>query len=181
MTQASENTNAIGAPLLRHLENDLQLDRRAERKACDAIYETAGALRLPENVLQQLRSCVSDFPLIPDISHRGHRHAEPDDPLHPVERSQMLARDSEDVERCESRRLAPRFHIELRSDAPDELRRAALGRKHPAEEEQIARLDRFHVRAERLRWRRELDAKCLQSLLRPGGPRASLSLGLLFR
>src|SRR6202521_3403543 len=99
--------------LPRYLENDFQLNRGAERKAGDAIYQAARALVFSEDVLQQLRSGVGDFRLIPDISRRGHRHAEPDDPGHLVERSQMLARDSEDVEHCESRRLAPRFHIEL--------------------------------------------------------------------
>jgi hypothetical protein len=52
---------------------------------------------LSEHVLQQLRSGVSDFRLIADISRSGHRHAEPDDPCHFVERSQMLPRDSEDI------------------------------------------------------------------------------------
>src|SRR5439155_10071244 len=37
---------------LPHLENDFQLDRRAERKACDAIHQTARAFVFSENVLQ---------------------------------------------------------------------------------------------------------------------------------
>ena len=72
---------------------------------------------MSEHVLQQLRSGVSDFRLI--VSRSGHRHAEPDDPCHFVERSQMLPRDGEDIERREVSRLAPRFHIELRADAPN--------------------------------------------------------------
>src|SRR5207302_7868448 len=82
--------------LPRHLENDFQLDRGAEWKACDAIHQAARALVFSEDVLQQLRSGISDFRLIADISRSGHRHAEPDDPRHSVERSQMLPRDSED-------------------------------------------------------------------------------------
>ena len=70
----------------------------------------------------------------------------------------MLFRDSENVEGRESSRLATRFHIELRADAPDELRPVAFRGKHPAQKEQIARLHRFHIRAERLRRRGELEA-----------------------
>src|SRR5579864_687366 len=58
--------------LPRYLENDFQLDRGAERKACDAIYQAARALVFPEDVLQQLRSGISDFRLIADISRSGH-------------------------------------------------------------------------------------------------------------
>src|SRR6266513_2782994 len=116
--------------LPRHLENDFQLDRGAERKACDAIHQAARALVFSEDVLQQLRSGVSDFRLIADISRSGHRHAEPDDPRHFVERSQMFSRDSENVERGEMCSLAPRFHIELRADASDKFRCTAFRRKH---------------------------------------------------
>src|SRR5262249_21449961 len=57
-----------------------------------------GLFVLSEQVLQQLRSGVGDFRLIADISRSGHRYAEPDDSRHFVERSQMLPRDSEDIE-----------------------------------------------------------------------------------
>jgi hypothetical protein len=57
-----------------------------------------------------------------DISRSGHRHAEPDDPRHFVERSQMLRHDPEYVERGEVSRLAPRFHIEFGADAPNKFR-----------------------------------------------------------
>src|SRR6202171_1911597 len=88
------------------LKNHFKLDRGAERKACDAIHQAARALVFSEDVLQQLRSGVSDFRLIADISRSGHRHAEPDDARHSVERSQMLPRDTEDVERGKFGRLA---------------------------------------------------------------------------
>ncbi len=123
---------ARAAPLPRHLEDDFQLDWRAERKACDTVDQAAGALVFSENVLKQLRSGVSDFRLIADISRSGHRHAEPDDPRHFVERSQMLPGNSEDVERRELSSPAPRFHIELCADPPNEFRPVALRRKHPA-------------------------------------------------
>jgi hypothetical protein len=93
----------------------------------------------------------------------------------------MLPRDSEDVERREVSRLAPRFHIELRADAPNEFRPVAFRGKHPAQKKQIARLHRFHVGAERLRGRRELDAKFFQPLLGAGRPRAFAGYHLLFR
>ena len=82
------STSRITCPLTNHLENHFQLDRGAERKACDAIHQATRALVFSEDVLQQLRSGVSDFRLIADISRSGHRHAEPDDPRHFVERSQ---------------------------------------------------------------------------------------------
>src|ERR1700682_6210592 len=88
------------------LKNQFKLDRGAERKACDAIHQAARALVFSEDVLQQLRSGVSDFRLIADISRSGHRHAEADDSRHSVERSQMLPRDTEDVERGKFGRLA---------------------------------------------------------------------------
>src|ERR1700681_1339420 len=103
--------NTCSASLTPNLKNNFQLDRRAERKACDAIHQAARALVLPEDVLQQLRSGVSDFRLIADISRSGHRNAEPDDPRYFVERSKMLQRDGQDVERREVRRRTPRFHV----------------------------------------------------------------------
>jgi hypothetical protein len=41
------------AYLTRHFENDFQLDRRAERKAGDAIHQSARILVFSEHVLQQ--------------------------------------------------------------------------------------------------------------------------------
>src|SRR5437660_5463884 len=156
-------------PILpRHLENDFQLDRCAERKACNAIHQAARALVFSEDVLQQLRSGVSDLRLITDISGSGHRHAEPDDPRHFVERSQMFSRDSENVERREVSCLAPRFHIELRADAPNEFRPVAFRGKHPAQKKQVARLYRFLIDAERLRRCREVDTKFFQPPLGAG-------------
>ena len=131
------------APYMRSLStlprNDFELHRgseRTERKACDAINQAARVLLFSEDVLQQLRSGVRDFRLFADISRSGHRHAEPDDPRHFVERSQMLPSDGEDIERCEVNRLAPSFHFELRSDAPNEFRRAAFRGKHPRQKKQ---------------------------------------------
>src|SRR5260370_39765208 len=87
----------------RHLKDHFQLDRGAKRKACDAVHQPARVLVFSENVLQQLRSAVSNFRLIADISRSGHRHAEPDDPSHFVKSSQILTSDGEGVELCEAR------------------------------------------------------------------------------
>ena len=54
------------------LENDFQLDRGAEWKTRNAIYQAARVLVLAENILQQLRSRVGNFRLIAHISRSGH-------------------------------------------------------------------------------------------------------------
>src|SRR5258708_815898 len=72
---------AYAAPL-RHLENNFQLDRRAERKTC--VNQAARVLLFSEDVLQQLRSRVRDFRLIADISRSCDHHPEPDDPCYSV-------------------------------------------------------------------------------------------------
>lgn len=157
------------------LEYHFQLDRSAERKACYSVNQPAGALIPPENVLQQLRSGVSDFRLIADISGGRHRNAETDDPFHFVERSQMLPRDSQDVERREAGSFASLFHTQLRAYAADELRPVTFRGKHPAQKQQIARPHRFHVGTERLRRRGEIDSDFFQSLLGIDEPRAVTS------
>src|SRR5207248_2840814 len=83
----------------------------------------------------------------------------------------MLPGDSEDVERREVSCFASRFHIEFCADAPNEFRAPSFCGKHPGKKKQIARLHRFHINAERLRWRRKLDAKFFQPLLGTGGAR----------
>jgi hypothetical protein len=55
-----------------YLENDFQFDRDTERKACAAIHRAARVFVSSEDVLQQLRSGVSDFRLIADVSRSGH-------------------------------------------------------------------------------------------------------------
>src|SRR6267154_485592 len=72
------------------LENNLQLDRCAERKACHTIDQPAWILVFSEDVLQQLRSGISHFWVIAHVSRSGYRHAKPDDPRHFVERAEML-------------------------------------------------------------------------------------------
>jgi hypothetical protein len=162
----------LAALLPRHLENDFQFDRGAERKAGDAVYQTARVLVFSEDVLQQLRSGVSDFRLIANISRSGHRDAEPDDPRHSVKRSQMVPRNSEDVERREVSRFAARFYIEFRADSSNECRAPAFRGKHPGQKKQIASLHSFRVCTEWLRWCRKLDTKFSQPQFGAGGPRA---------
>src|SRR5207245_1226377 len=158
--------------LLTYLENNFELDWRAEREVCGPIHQTARVLVFPEHVLQQLRSTVSDFRLVADISRSGYRHAEPNNARHFIERSQMLPRNTKGVECGEMSRFAPRFHVELRAEASNEFRRAAFRGKHARQKKKIPRLHRFHICAERLRRRRKLDAKFFQPLLGAGRPRA---------
>ncbi len=65
----------------------------------------------------------------------------------------MLTCDSEAVKRREIGRLAARVHVEFRTDAPDEFRRAAFRGKHSGQKKKIARLHCFRIGAERLRRR----------------------------
>src|SRR5262249_36274956 len=51
----------------RHLENDFQLDRGAERKACDAIHQAARTLVFSEDVLQQYSEAASAISRVLDI------------------------------------------------------------------------------------------------------------------
>src|SRR5258706_12696234 len=90
----------------------------------------------------------------------------------------MLTCDSERVQRRKASRLAPRLHIELCADAPNEFRPASFRGQHPGQKKQIAGLHRFRVGAKRLRRRRELDAKFFQPLLGAGRPRVFASYHL---
>src|SRR5882672_10252834 len=147
------------------LENNLQLDRCAERKACHTIDQPAWILVFSEDVLQQLRSGISDFWLIAHVSRSGDGHTEPNDSRHFVERAEMLLHHSERIKCCEMRRIPASFHIKVRTEASNEFRLAALRRKHPGQKKQIARLHRLHISTERFGRRGELDAKFFQPLL----------------
>src|SRR6266576_384688 len=164
----------ISPPLLSFcdLENNLQLDRCAERKACHTIDQPAWILVFSEDVLQQLRSGISDFWLIAHVSRSGDGHTEADDSRHFVERSQVFSRDSKNVERGEMCSLASRFHVKLLADAPYKFCHTPFRGEHPGQKKQIARLHRLHISTERFRRRRELDAKFFQPLLGAGWLRA---------
>lgn len=71
----------------------------------------------------------------------------------------MLPGDREAIEGREASCLAAAFHIELRADTPDEPRSLAFGGKHPTQKEQVARLHRLHVGAERFGRLRQRDTK----------------------
>ena len=103
----------LAVTLPRYLKDHFQLDRGAERKACDSIHQATRTLVLSEDISQQLRSSVRDFRLFADISRSRHRHAEASDTLDSVERSQMLPSDSENIERREVSRLAPLELLDL--------------------------------------------------------------------
>ena len=105
-----------------HLEDKFQLNRCAEWKARDTINHATWILVFSEDVLQQVRSSIRDLRLIAHISRSSYQHTEPNDARHLVERSEILPRDGKSVETREVRRLTTSVHIELRSDAPNELR-----------------------------------------------------------
>ena len=104
--------------------------------------------------------------MITHVTHSGDEHAEPNDARHPIERPEMVADDREDVEGGEPRRSAARFRVELRTDASDEFRLMAFGRKDAAQEEQIARPHCLDIHAEGCRWFWKLDVGCPQPLFR---------------
>jgi hypothetical protein len=71
----------LAVTLPRYLKDHFQLDRGAERKACDSIHQATRTLVVSEYVLQQLRSSVRDFRLFADTSRSGHSApAGPDSP-----------------------------------------------------------------------------------------------------
>ena len=156
----------VRAELLSHFENDLQFDRRGQRKACDAKHRAARVLVFAEDILQQLRGAIRDLWLIANISRSRHKHAEPNDSRDFVERSQMVFGDSETVERREPSCLSSRFRVELRANAPNEFCSATFCREHPGQKKQITRPHRFGISAERFRRRREFDPELFQPLLR---------------
>jgi len=123
-----------------------------------------GFLSCPKTSCSSSECAVGYFRLVANIAGSCHEDAEPDDPRHFVQRSQMMPRHGEDVQRRQTRCLAPGFHRELRAHAPHEFRAAALGRKHSAQKKQVAGLHRFRIGAERLGRRGEVDAELLQSL-----------------
>ena len=89
----------------------------------------------------------------------------------------MLPRNREDIECSEVTRLAPRLRVDLRADAPNEFRPAAFRRKHAGQKNQFARLNSFHIGAERSGWHGELDGKFFQPLLcAPSGPECSRAM-----
>src|SRR6202040_4387618 len=100
-----------------------------------------------------------------DISRSGDRDAKPDNLRHFVERSQMLPRDSEGIERRQPSRLLACFQIEFRTDASNKFRSAGFCGEHSGQEKQVARPYRLRINTERLGRGRKLNAKFLQSLL----------------
>ena len=78
----------------------------------------------------------------------------------------MLLRDGKAIKSRKASRRVPCFHVDLRPDASDEFRLPAFRWKHPGQEEQVARLYRFRVDAERLRRLWKLEAKFVLTAVR---------------
>ena len=68
-----------------------------EWKAGYAVHQSARYLSCPKTLETAGEAASATCRLVADISGRGYRDAEPDDPRDLVERSEMLARDGEDV------------------------------------------------------------------------------------
>jgi len=145
--------------LRRHFKNDFQFDGGAEWQAGDAIDQAAGAFVFSKDALQQLGSGIGDLRLIADVSGSSNRNAKTYDSSDFVERSHMLAGDSEKIEGSELSGLARCLDVEFGTDTANKFRAVTLGGKHAAEKKQIAGLHGFHVGAKGLGWRGETDAK----------------------
>src|SRR6185503_11578344 len=113
---------------------------------------------------EQLGGCVGDLRVVAKFRCGCQRHGQTSDTLRLVQRSEMLPRQRERIERCQAGRAAPVFDAEIGADSPEELRDAALQRQRPAHEQQIPDLYRFDIGAQRLRRRRQLDPRRLQPL-----------------
>ena len=66
-----------------------------------------------EDIAKQVRDSIRDPGLIEEISMGCYEDSEPDDPRHPVERTQMLLRRREDVQSCSVRSVSSGLGIEL--------------------------------------------------------------------
>jgi len=80
----------------------------------------------------------------------------------------MLFDRSEGAQGRSVRGISSSLSIELLPHPAEVLRFVVHNREHPAQEEQVARLDCFDVSAERSRSGRELNAKILQPAICPG-------------
>ena len=131
-----------------HLENNFQLDRRAERKARDTINQAAWILVFSEDVLQQVRSSIRDFRLIANISRSGDG-----DPSRMI---RVTLSSDPKCSRATARALSAARYAALRpvstsSSAPTRptnFADAAFRGKHPGQKKQIAGLHRFHISPE---------------------------------
>src|SRR5882762_3982681 len=122
----------VSPHLARHFENEFERDRDAEREAGDASDQAGGIFVFAKDVLEQVGGAVGDFRMLADIAGSGYGDAEADDADNMIERSEMLAGDSEGVEGGNAGGLAASLHVELGADTADEFRRAAFCGKHAA-------------------------------------------------
>jgi chromosome segregation ATPase len=149
----------------------LQVMQQSRTAVESGLSETANARKsleaiIAKHIAKQIRCPIRDSRLIEKISRRRQEHAQPHHPRHAIERAQMLLRRRQHAQSRRPRRIPSRLHIELFPQMANIFRLVIDHRKHPAEEEQIARLHRLHVTAERRWCGRKLDAQLLQPPLR---------------
>ena len=86
-----------------------------------------------KHLLEEVRRSVRNLWLVANISFRRHADAEANDSFHAIERTEMLASDSDAVHRGEPSCLPPRRGAEFCSQPPGELGRTLLGRQGSAQ------------------------------------------------
>ena len=118
-----------------------------------------------KDISKQVRDSVRDPGLVEEVSGGRHEHAEPNNARDSIERAQMLFRRGEGAQGRSVGGISSSFGIELFPQPAKIFRLVVDNRKHPAKEEQVARLQCLDVSAKRRRGGWELNAKVLQPAL----------------
>src|SRR5262249_45381050 len=132
-------------------EDDFQFYRRTKWKTRDPKDETRSDGLLAEDVAIQFRRRIGDFWVLGEL-RRGDVHAQSHDVAHSVQRTQLLLGERQRIECGCLRRLSARLHVQVFAHDANCSSRVARNGEHPAQEEEIARLNGGHVRA-KWRWR----------------------------
>ena len=103
--------------------------------------------------------------MLSELRRRGDVHAEPHDALHAVQRTYLLLRERKHIERGRVRRFSACLHVKVFAHDTNDRCRVARGGKHPAQEQEVARLNGRHIRTKR-RWRiRQMNAEFGETVL----------------
>ena len=119
-----------------------------------------------KHIAKQIRHRIRHRRLIEKITRRGNEHAQPNHPRHAIERAQMLLCRRQHAQRRDIRSISPSLRVQFFPQPPNILRLVIHHRQHAAEEKQVSRLHRLHIRAKRSWRRRKLNAKFLQPAIR---------------
>ncbi len=130
------------------------------------ITSRTAIFSMPKISRNRSEARVRDPGLVEEVAGGCHEHSEPDDASHSIERAQMLFRRSEHAQSRGVGGISSGLDVEFFPEPANILRLVVDDREHPAEEEQVARLHRLDVSAERRRGGWELNAELLQPALR---------------